>query len=134
MIRLWCVAVMLVASVAAAQPAPPSTGADRTVTMEPTELDTIGCLFRSWTLTAPGTVGVSIIGPPVQADSAPSSIISAGPTRDQNTISVQISPDAGCGTSGCRDGNSYQVRLTPEAGTDRPTCNFRVTVRTEGFR
>lgn len=126
-------AILLTATVQA-QPVPPSTGASRTVTMEPTELDTIGCRFNSWTLTAAGTATVTLIGPPVRADASPSAVVTAGPTRADNTISVQISPDAGCGASGCRNGNSYQVRLRPEAGTDRPTCNFRVNVRTEGFR
>lgn len=124
---------MLTASSVGAQPAP-QPGGSNVVQLEPTEIDTIGCRFNSWTLTAAGTATVSLIGPAARADASPSAIIAAGPTRDANTISVQVSPDAGCGTSGCRNGNSYQVRLRPEAGTDRPTCNVRVNVRKVVFQ
>ncbi|MGD9648624.1 MAG: hypothetical protein AB7U73_23135 [Pirellulales bacterium] len=120
---------------ALAQPAAPQSGEPSyVVTMEPVEIDTIACRFLSWTLTGAGTATVTVIGPPAQTDSTPANLIIAGPTLSSNQISVQLSPDNGCGATGCRNGNSYQVKLKPAAGTDAPTCNFRVDVKKVAFR
>ena len=89
----------------------------------------MGCIFNSWTLTAPGTVEVARIGVAGQPDAAPAALITGSPTQDGNTVMVVVSPDNGCGTPGCRNGNSYQIGLRPEAGTARPTCDFRIDVK-----
>lgn len=128
---LWMIAFALFPMTAWAQPGPPPSGSQNRVVMEPVEIDTIGCRFNSWTLTAAGTVTVALIGIPAQSDSTPSAIVTAGPSLSDNIVTVQLTPAYGCGggTTDCRNGNSYQIRLQPTAGADKPTCNFRLDVR-----
>lgn len=130
---LLCCLALFGATHAFAQP-PPQPSGTNLVTMEPTEIDTIGCRFNSWTMTGAGTATVTLIGPPARPDASPSAIIVGAPTLAANVIAVQLNPDFGCGTSGCRNGNSYQIKLRGVAGTDYPTCNFRVNVRKVVFQ
>ena len=120
--------LLLLAAPAWAQPAA-LTETPNVVTMAPNAILSPDCEFASWTLTGAGTATVTLIGPPARADASPASIIVAGPTRTGNVVAVQVSPDQGCGASGCRNGNSYLITLRAEAGMDRPICAFRVNVR-----
>lgn len=127
--RWWlCVAAALLAVPALAQ-APGPTKTNNIVAMPPNGILTPDCTFASWTLTGVGTATVSLIGPPAKPDASPGAIVTAGPTRTGNVVAVQISPDQGCGATGCRNGNSYLIELRADAGADHPICMIRVDVR-----
>jgi len=98
------------------------------VTMEPVEVDTIACRFLSWTLTAAGTATASLRGSPAQADASPGDIITAGPTLSGSDVSITLTPDQGCGATGCRGGNWYQIKISPTGTGVAPTCNFLLHV------
>jgi hypothetical protein len=126
-----CLAIML-STAALAQPKMPARG-DNIVDppLRPNEIDTIGCIFESWTLTGAGSATVRLIAHPGHADASPSAIVTAGPVVSGNTVTVRIAPDEGCGASGCRAGNDYQIDLQPVAGSDSPICTIRVPVRAQ---
>ena len=131
--RTLTITTAIIAATAAwAQPQLPQADAGFRDELEAQEIDTIGCQFESWTITAAGTASVRLISPP-GSDASPSALVVAGPTASGNTVSVRLSPTQGCGTAGCRAGKSYQVTIRPEAGSDRPVCTFRVDVRAMEF-
>jgi hypothetical protein len=115
---------------AAAQPVP--AGDARTIRIDPTEVDTYTIRWEGRVLSAtPGdhTITITPSGPLKQADASPNAIKTAHAVSGSD-LTITLSPNAGCGSSGCRAGNTYQVRIqvTDSAG-NRPVYDLLLKVQ-----
>lgn len=108
-----------------AQPAPPSSGSDRLIVMDPTEVDSFSCRFVGRTLAAIGSqpagwldvVDLTVPG----TDSDPDAIITASTTSGTDA-SFTLTPTG-------RQGNSYEIRIRPlDSDNNRPLCLIRLNV------
>jgi len=104
---------------------------DNTWTFEPAQVDTATYLFEGRTLAASPTpvVTVAVINE-AQDDASPSAMVTAGPSVSGSSVTIQLTPDQGCGTAGCRAGNWYQVKVQPtDTLGNKPTHSACVWIK-----
>lgn len=117
-------AVLLAAPVLA-QPAPPSSGNDRAIVMDPTEVDTFTCRFTGRTLQAIGSqpsnwIDITDISIPA-TDADPDAMLTTSSTSGSDAT-FSLSPTG-------RQGNQYEIRIRPlDSDNNRPLCVVRLSV------
>ena len=117
-------AVLLAAPVLA-QPAPPCSGNDRLIVMDPAEVDTFTCRFTGRTLQAIGSQPsncIDIIDISIPAtDADPDAILTTSSTSGADAT-FSLSPTG-------RQGNQYEIRIRPlDSDNNRPLCVVRLNV------
>jgi len=118
--------VVCLAAPVLAQPVPPGSGAGRTITMDPTEVDSFACRFVGRTLAASGSqpaswITITDLTLPA-TDASPSGILTAQATSGSDA-SFTLAPSS-------RAGNSYEIRIRPlDSDNNRPLCVLRLNVR-----
>jgi len=123
---LLLASVSILGAIALAQPML-TEGTDPPIVMEPVEVDLFTCRFPGRTLSS-CTVTATLRNTKF-ADATPENMVGT-PAVSGSDCNFTLTPDGGCGSSGCRAGNTYQIKCHAiDSNGGKPTKNIRLDVQ-----